>query len=89
MSESQKMDRRPFVRNHRLPRWLHRFCNASITALLFATTVLLLWPNLTVGIGGAILSFVVMLFVNPERLSFVEGVAGEVGYVDLDGANKP
>ena len=84
MVEDRKTIRQPFVRNYFLPRWLHRLFNAVIASLLLATVLLLVWPNLKAGLGAALAAGIVLLFVNPDRLSFVEGTAGEDGYCDLD-----
>ena len=84
MSHAKRPPRRPFVRNHFLPRWLHRFFNALLPALVVATAVLMLLSNFWGGIGCGVAAFVVLLFVNPDRFSFLEGIAGEDGYCDLD-----
>jgi hypothetical protein len=84
MSKAKCTPRRPFVRNHFLPHWVHRFFNAAIPSLLIATALLMLLSNLWIGIGSGLVVFIVLLLVNPDRLSFVEGVAGEDGYCDLN-----
>ena len=75
--------RKPFVRNHYLPSWLHRLCNALFGSVLLTTGLFMLWPNLLVlWIGPA--TFVGLLLLSPNKFSCVEGVAGGDGYADLD-----
>ena len=87
MFEVTKKSRHPFVRNHFLPKWLHRFCNALLSALGIGVALLLLWPSLRSGMI-AIAVFFIMLLVDPDRLSFVEGIAGGEGYSDLEDKNS-
>ena len=75
--------RHPFVRNHYLPNWIHRLCNALVVALVVSVLLVYLLPYRAAVMAGAVL-FVVVLCINPRKLSFVEGVAGEDGYLDLD-----
>jgi hypothetical protein len=86
------MTRRPFIRNHYLPRWLHR-----VACGVFATASLAL-PGLSF-IGRAdgswkhLIALVLIVLSLPagiacaclaHRFSIVEGLAGDAGYEDLD-----
>ena len=71
-----------FVRNHYLPAWLHRLCNALLGSAILTTVSILLWPNLLM-LWFGLAAFVGLLLLNPNRFSIVEGVAGGDGYADL------
>lgn len=83
------LPRRPFVRNQYIQKSVHRLCNAVVPALTVSTFLLLAWPNLWVGLGSGLALFIVMLCVDPERFSLVEGVAGGEGYLGLVDENEP
>jgi hypothetical protein len=83
---SERNVRPPFVRNHYLPKWCHRLCNAVLVTLLVCLALVYVFPLRLALISDGLL-FVLMLIVDPSRISFVEGLAGEEGYVDLD-ANR-
>ena len=87
------MTERHILHNRYLPTWLHRICNAGFGSLLIATlgtlAVTNLLPNAAQAIGlfavivGTVVTGFVLLVVNPNRFSTVEGVAGEDGYDEL------
>jgi hypothetical protein len=83
MSDRPTGTRRPFVLNQYLPNWLHRLCNALLSSLAVGTFLLLLWPDWRIGALSALV-FVVNLLINPTRFSVVEGVAGDLGYIELE-----
>jgi hypothetical protein len=83
---------RPFIRNHYLPQWLHRIVCGG-----FATVVLALlglnWLSQPPGSWRHIVSLCLLISSLPvgvifaclaHRFSIVEGLAGDVGYEDLD-----
>jgi hypothetical protein len=82
----------PLIRNRRLPRWLHR-----VVCGVFATTVLALLGLGFLGQSDGSLRHLICLCLIfssipvgivcawvAHRFSIVEGLAGEVGYEDLD-----
>jgi len=84
--------RRPFVRNHYLPLWLHRIASGG-----FATVILgllgLNWLSQPDGSWRHIVSICLLALSLPvgivlacvaHRFSIVEGLAGGAGYEDLD-----
>jgi len=84
---------RRYIRNHYLPLWLHR-----ITCGGFATVVLALiglnWLSQSSGSWRHVLSICFLVLSLPvgivlacvaHRFSIVEGLAGDVGFQDLDG----
>ena len=84
--------RRPFVRNHYLPRWLHRIACGGFGAMVLALPGLN-WLGEPAGswrhIVGLYLLFLsipvgVVLACIAHRFSIVEGLAGDVGYEDLE-----
>jgi len=75
--------RKPFVRNHYLPQRAHRLCNALLAALVVLLAAVHFLPLRFALTAGATV-FVLILCVDPTTISFVEGLAGEDGYVDLD-----
>lgn len=81
--EGTPKSRKPFVRNRYLPQRVHRICNASLAALVVLLAAVYVLPLRFALIAGVSLFFLV-LCVDPTTLSFVEGVAGGEGYVDLD-----
>ncbi len=82
MDENRK-SRRPFVRNHYLPQWAHRICNALLTALVVLLPTIYVFP-LRFALTADVALFFLVVFTGPNKISFVEGIAGEDGYVDLD-----
>jgi hypothetical protein len=87
---------RPFIRNHYLPQWLHRLTCGVFAALLLVLTgmsflgradgswrhliaLCLIISSVPVGILCAYVA---------HRFSTVEGLAGDVGYEDLDEKEK-
>jgi hypothetical protein len=87
------MIERPVLHNRYLPTWLHQICNSAFGSLLIATLGTLAVTNLLQNavqaialcavIAGTVVTGVVLLTVNPNRFSIVEGVAGKDGYDEL------
>jgi hypothetical protein len=84
--------RRPFIRNHYIPLWLHRVaCGGFATAMLALIGMSCLgqadgsWRHL-ICLCLIISSVPVGFFCAcvAHRFSIVEGLAGDVGYEDLD-----
>ncbi|MDR3460664.1 MAG: hypothetical protein P4N60_24810 [Verrucomicrobiae bacterium] len=83
---------RPFIRNHHLPPWLHRLACGVFVALLLALGGLsFLGP--ADGSGRHLTACCLIILSVPagilcaclaHRFSIVEGLAGDVGYEDLD-----
>jgi hypothetical protein len=88
---------RPFIRNHYLPLWLHRIACGVFVALILALggmsflgradgswrhliALCLIISSVPVGIFCACMA---------HRFSIVQGLAGEVGYKDVDESKKP
>jgi|SRR5690348_7207878 len=87
---------RPFIRNHFLPLWLHRIACGVFVALILALGGMSFlgrvdgsWRHL-IALCLIILSIPVGLLCAcmAHRFSIVEGVAGDVGYEDLDESKK-
>jgi hypothetical protein len=75
--------RKPFVRNHYLPKWIHRLCNAVLAAFVACLILIYVLPwRLALYTDAGL--FVLILCLDPSRISLVDGLAGEDGYVDLD-----
>jgi hypothetical protein len=82
------------IHNRYLPQWTHRIANGVMEALLLAlfavsgaqfvpagsplwkAAILLLWLSAPVGLLVSLL--------DPRKFSLVEGVAGDVGYDELE-----
>ena len=80
---TSRAGRKPFVRNHYLPKWLHRLCNALLATLVVLMLLIYIFPwRLALIVGVAL--FLLVLCIDPSKFSFVEGIAGEDGYVDLN-----
>jgi hypothetical protein len=81
------------IHNRYLPRWTHRVFNAVFGAALvvgFGAAGLgwlaagsWLWELSWWAVRFAPVVALILLFVNPERFSVVNGVAGETGYDEL------
>src|SRR5579884_1720208 len=83
---------RPFIRNHYLPFWLHRLACGVFAALMLALCGMSFigqsdgsWRHL-IALSLLILSVPAGIFCAcvAHRFSIVEGLAGDVGYEDLD-----
>jgi len=83
---------RPFIRNHYLPQWLHRIACGGFVAVVLAL-IGLNWLSQPFGSWRYILSICFLVLSVPvgivmaclaHRFSVVEGLAGDVGYEDLD-----
>jgi hypothetical protein len=83
---------RPFVRNHYLPQWFHRIACGGFAAVVL-TLIGLNWLSQPSGSWRHILSICFLVLSLPagivmacvaHRFSIVEGLAGDVGYEDLD-----
>jgi hypothetical protein len=87
------MIERPVLHNRYLPKWLHRACNAGFGSMLIATlgtlAVTNLLPNALQAVGlrivvtSTVAMGLVLLIVDPNRFSTVEGCAGDLGYDEL------
>jgi len=83
---------RPFIRNHYLPQWLHRITCGGFGAVVLALLGLN-WLSQPSGSWRHILSLCffalsipvgIVLACVAHHFSIVEGMAGDVGYEDLD-----
>jgi hypothetical protein len=93
MQLSDELDGGMGIHNRYLPRWIHRIFNAVFGAALFVGAGALGLGSLRAGTWSWELSWwavrfapvvaLILLFVNPERFSVVNGVAGETGYDEL------
>lgn len=87
------MIERPVLHNRHLPNWLHRICNAGFGSLLIATLGTLAVSNLlpnalqSIGMGvviaGTVVTGLVLLILDPNCFSTVEGCAGDLGCDEL------
>jgi hypothetical protein len=81
------------IHNRYLRRWLHRIFNAVFGGALFVGAGALGLGSLPVGTWSwelsswvvrlAPVAALILLVVNPEKFSVVNGVAGETGYDEL------
>ena len=83
---------RPFIHNHYLPQWLHRITCGGFVAVVLALLGLN-WLSQPSGSWRHIVSLCLLISSVPvgiafacvaHRFSIVEGLAGDVGYEDLD-----
>lgn len=87
------------IHNRFLPEWMHRVANGVLGVLLAATAGAsgYLWfapDSIGEGLSGwfLLLSPVVgllLVIVNPARFSLVDGIAGEMGYDELETSGHP
>jgi hypothetical protein len=83
--------RRPFVRNHYLPQWLHRIACGGFAAVVLALLGLN-WLGEPSGSWRYVVALCLLVLSVPvsigfaclaHRFSIVEGLAGDAGYEEL------
>jgi hypothetical protein len=83
---------RPFIRNHYLPQWLHRIACGGFPTVILALLGLN-WLGQPDGSWRHLVSLYLLILSIPvgiifaclaHRFSIVEGLAGDVGYEDLE-----
>jgi len=87
------------IHNRFLPAWAHRVANGVVAAAIlvgFAVVGLTLFDSAsTVAaaswwcLRAALPIGVLALFLNPNRISLVRGIGGEVGYDELVSRKRP